>query len=182
MFDERIMNVRILVRIALLTALIVASSWVSIPFGPVPITLHTFFIMLAGMLLGPRYGLYTVLLFIGAGCIGLPVFAGGKAGVGVLMGPTGGYIVGYLALVTLSGFCKTRLWSSAFLLTLGTGIVYTCGTLWLAHSLNMSVSAALGVGMLPFLPGDTLKIAAILAIMYIRQQKHISLPLRNEEQ
>ena len=163
MSETRLASVHRLVRVALMAALITVGSWLSLPIGPVPLTLQTFFIMLAGIWLGPRHGLYACLLFLAAGCLGLPVFAGGKAGAGVLLGPTGGFLIGYLPLVLLSGLTDTRLWRNIALLVAGSLILYALGVWRLMTVLNLTLPAAFSMGALPFLPGDALKIAAALA-------------------
>ena len=102
------MNLRMTVYSALFTALIIIGGYISIPIGPVPIALADFFVMLAGLFLGPRWGLSSVLLFLFLGALGLPVFAGGKAGLAVFMGPTGGFLPGYVLMVFAVGFLSGR--------------------------------------------------------------------------
>lgn len=91
---------------ALLAALIAVGALIQLPIGPVPVTLQTFFIVLAGYILGPVSGAAAMLLYILAGAIGLPIFAGGKAGFAVLFGPTGGYLLGFVGTAYLAGFGK----------------------------------------------------------------------------
>src|SRR5512133_1411896 len=93
---DRLAATHRLVWTALLAACIAAGAWLQLPIGPVPVTLQPLFIVLAGFLLGPARGAAAVALYVLAGVLGMPVFAGGKAGLGVLLGPTGGYLVGFI--------------------------------------------------------------------------------------
>ena len=101
-----------LVWLGLLAALIAAGSAVAIPAGPVPITLQTLFVPLAGLILGVRGGVLVVLLYWAAGCLGLPVFAGGKAGIWVFWGPTGGFLLGFLPAAALCGLAARLTFNS----------------------------------------------------------------------
>ncbi|MGB8933246.1 MAG: biotin transporter BioY, partial [Anaeromyxobacteraceae bacterium] len=90
--EDRLAATHRLVWTALLAACIAVGGWLQLPIGPVPITLQPLFILIAGYLLGPARGAAAVALYVLAGVLGMPVFAGGKAGLGVLLGPTGGYL------------------------------------------------------------------------------------------
>jgi biotin transport system substrate-specific component len=89
---------------ALFAALIVVGAYVAIPFVPVPLVLANFFVILAGLILGPVWGGAAVAVYLVLGIVGLPVFAGGKGGFAVLLGPTGGFLLGYLAAAVAGGF------------------------------------------------------------------------------
>ncbi len=164
---------RPLVLASLFAALTAVGAFVSIPIGPVPIVLQNFFVMLAGLLLGSRWGLAAVGIYLLAGAVGLPVFAGGTAGPARFAGPTGGFLLGYLPVVFLIG--KTvegrppRLVRDLLALTAGALLLYLCGVSWLAVVTGMKATNAIAVGMLPFLAGDALKIAAaVLAARALR--------------
>jgi biotin transport system substrate-specific component len=136
---------------------------IPLPFTPVPVTLQTLAVLLAGCLLGSRRGSLAVLACIGEGAAGLPVFSGGRAGVAHLLGPTGGYLVGFLAAAYVVGFLAERgalrSWPGALLtLVLGNVILYIPGVIWLGAYTGMN--KAVTFGLLPFLVGDGLKIAA----------------------
>jgi biotin transport system substrate-specific component len=88
---------------ALFTALIAVGSWVAIPVAPVPVVLANFFVLLSGLMLGPFWGGLSVLLYLGLGAIGLPVFSGGTGGFAHFLTPTGGFLLGYLAAALLAG-------------------------------------------------------------------------------
>ena len=142
-----------------------AGAYLIIPLPPVPITLQTLFLGLAGALLGAQLGALSQLIYLLIGIIGLPVFSGGKAGLGVLFGPTGGYLIGFVAgawvigaLVNLKknpGF----LWA-ALALSVGTLVIYLFGVAQLSLVAKLSLTKAITVGVLPFLIGDAVKILA----------------------
>lgn len=149
---------------ALFAALIAAGAYMVIPIGPVPIVLQNFFVMLAGLLLGWRWGVACVGIYLLAGAIGLPVFAGGAAGIGRLAGPTGGYLLSYLPAAGIIGWIsgkgKGRLLMDILGMIMGVMIVYAGGVCWLKAISGVSWTKAVSAGLLPFLPGDILKIAA----------------------
>jgi biotin transport system substrate-specific component len=153
---------------ALMAALIAAGAFLSIPIGPVPIVLQNFFVLLAGLLLGPRWGTAAVGVYLLAGACGLPIFAGGLGGLGRIFGPTGGYLVGYLPATVVVGivsraFGKRTAGDLAALIA-GSSIVYACGVPWLKLMTGLTWSKALAAGMLPFLVGDALKVAAAVPV------------------
>ncbi|MCG8565367.1 MAG: biotin transporter BioY [Desulfobacterales bacterium] len=147
---------------ALFVALIAVGAFIAIPIGPVPIVLQNMFVLLAGLLLGPRWGLASVAVYLLVGLAGLPVFAGGTAGVGKLFGPTGGYLLGYLPAVFATGLIsrifKGGMAGNILALVVGSIIVYGAGVPWLKVAFSMSWSKALAAGMYPFILGDILKI------------------------
>ena len=158
---------------SLFAALIAAGAFLAIPIGPVPIVLQNMFVLLTGLLLGPRWGLAGVGIYLLAGAIGLPVFAGGTGGIGRILGPTGGYLIAYLPAVWVVGFVshrakgsqtKGRIVGDAAAMILGTLIIYALGVPYLKTVTGMAWPKAAAVGMLPFLIGDALKIAAAAAI------------------
>lgn len=141
---------------------------IQLPFSPVPITGQTMAVLLVGALLGSRRGALAVLAYIAEGLAGLPVFAGGAAGLTRLFGPTGGYLVGFVAAAFLVGWLAERGWDRRFgttlaAMTLGNLVIYGVGAVWLAVFVG-GVSRAWSLGVVPFLPGDAIKIvlAAVL--------------------
>ena len=141
---------------------------IQLPFSPVPITGQTMAVLLVGALLGSRRGALAVLAYIAEGLAGLPVFAGGAAGLARLFGPTGGYLVGFVAAAFLVGWLAERGWDRRFgttlaAMTLGNLVIYGVGAVWLAVFVG-GVSRAWSLGVVPFLPGDAIKIvlAAVL--------------------
>jgi biotin transport system substrate-specific component len=153
---------------ALMAALTAAGAYIAIPVGPVPIVLQNLFVMLAGLLLGGRWGLTSVGVYLLAGAMGLPVFAGGTGGVGKFVGPTGGYLLGFAAAAYLVGVIaergRGRVAIDLLAMLAGTVVLYAFGVSWLKVVTGMSVSKAVAVGMAPFLIGDLLKIAAAIPI------------------
>lgn len=158
------MSTRTLTLTALLTALLCLIGPVTLPVGPIPLSLTTAILMLMALLLGERAllccGLYLLL-----GLLGLPVFSGFTGGLAALSGPTGGFLPGYLLLTGLSGFVCNKtdhriLQAVGFLA--GTALLYLTGTAWYMHLTGTSALSAMMVCILPFLPGDALKIAAVL--------------------
>ncbi len=152
---------------SLMAALTAVGAFIAIPIGPVPIVLQNMFVMLAGLLLGSRWGLASLGVYILAGICGLPVFSGGGAGIAHFFGPTGGYLIGYLPSVFLIGFISERGRSMLFNLiamVAGTAVVYLFGVTWLKVATGMTFAKSMAVGMLPFLIGDGIKIVAALFI------------------
>jgi biotin transport system substrate-specific component len=133
-----------------------------LPFSPVPITGQTFAVLLIGALYGSKRGPATVVAYLALGVMGLPVFAGGAFGVARLVGPTAGYLVGFIAAAFVVGLLSERgwdrkPWTTATSMIIGNGIIYVAGVLWLSRFVGWQ--AVLNTGFLPFLAGDALKIA-----------------------
>jgi len=156
-----------LVFASLMAALMTAGAYISIPVGPVPIVLQNMFVFLAGLLLGKRWGLASVAVYLLAGACGLPVFAGGTGGIGRIVGPTGGFLIGYLPAVFIVGYISEkgalRFGYDLLAMAAGTVILYACGVTWL-QNLTDKPWLTLAVAMSPFLIGDALKIVAAAAI------------------
>lgn len=144
-----------------------AQIQIPLPFTPVPITGQTFAVLLLPVMLGGWRGPAAVALYVAEGLLGLPFFAGGSAGVAVLAGPTGGYLVGFvlaavvIALLTGSGGNRVRI---ALALVAGNLAIYLCGVPWLAGFVDGGLVAALALGMTPFLIGDAIKLLAALMV------------------
>ncbi len=163
-----------LVLASLFAALTAVGAFIAIPIGPVPIVLQNLFVMLMGLMLGPRWGLAGVAAYLLAGALGLPVFAGGTGGVGRFLGPTGGYLVGYLPSVVVIGWlcrCGRPAWLfDALAVTAGTLVLYCFGVSWLKVVTGMTWGKTMMVGMVPFLPGDIAKmIAAVMMVGTLRR-------------
>ena len=152
---------------AALTAVGALISIPVLPFSPVPVSFQDFFAMLAGLILGPRGGALAVALYLTAGCLGLPVFVGGMAGLAVFLGPTGGYLAGFMvsaAICGLAGGSPLKPFAViALCCALGHTILLLLGSLRLAQVMDISLAKALAVGFLPFVPGSVAKIAAAAA-------------------
>ena len=171
------MNKKILslVFVALFAAIISAGALLAIPIGPVPIALQNFFTLLSGLVLGPLLGTAAVGLFLVAGAIGAPVFAnsGSPMGMARLLGPTGGFLLGYLLGALAAGLIvgapkpgkKTPVWRYIAAVAAGLLIVYVPGLIRLKWYLNISWPQTFMAGFVPFLPGDAVKgvIAGLIA-------------------
>jgi biotin transport system substrate-specific component len=140
-------------------------AWVSIPFFPVPLTLQTLFVLLAGAVM-KRHAVIPVSLYVLLGALGLPVFHTGVAGIGILLGPTGGYLVGFIfaALAVGLAYEHTSVTIRVTGLLAGTVIIYFFGVAWLMYSLTLEFIPAAISGVLPFIPGDVIKIYAAYMI------------------
>jgi biotin transport system substrate-specific component len=162
-------KLRRMVFASLMAALTAVGAYIYVPIGPVPIVLSTLFVLLSGLLLGSRWGLASMCLYLLVGAIGIPVFAGGKGGLAHFLGPTGGYLFGYLLASLLTGMISERshgnsIWEMIAVI-IGSLAIYGFGVPWLKMVTQMSWSKALLVGMVPFLIGDAVKatVALILA-------------------
>lgn len=158
----------------------------AIPIGilPVPITLQSMGAMLVGLLLGPRKGAFALVALLGLVAIGLPVLAGGRGGLAVLVGPTAGYMIGWVAAALVVGLAARRaqaltspVWRGgayfgACLLG-GVLVVHVCGVIWLAYVAGLGFGKAT-LGTLLFVPGDVLK-AALAALVCLRMETFITL-------
>lgn len=159
---------------ALFAALIAAGTFISIPLplSPVPIVLQNLFALLAGLVLGPAMGAAAVALYLIAGIIGAPVFAGATGGIVRLIGPTGGFLIGYLLAGLTAGLIagfprpgkKTPLRRIAAAAFTGLLLVYLPGLAWLKISTGGTWAAALAGGFIPFIPGDLVKGVVAAAI------------------
>jgi len=132
-----------------------------LPFSPVPVTMQTFGVILVGALLGSKRGALSMIAYIAEGGAGLPVFAGGKFGFIVLLGPTGGYLLGFVAAAFIVGWFAERgwdrrCWSTVVAMSLGTIVIYICGLAWLVRFVG--VELVFKAGLYPFLPGAAVKI------------------------
>jgi biotin transport system substrate-specific component len=179
------MSTREIATAGLFAGLIAAGALIAIPIGPVPFTLQVLFVLMAGLLLRPRAALAAVAVYLLIGAIGLPVFSGGKGGLAVLVGPTGGYLVGFalaapLVSILSGGLARRRTEpgrpgprvapASSVLRGVaclaGLIAIYAPGALWLARVGGFGLSKALALGTLPFLPFDLLK--AVIAVVAVR--------------
>ena len=145
--------------------LIALGSWVSVPFFPVPLTLQTLFVLLAGAVMH-RYGVIPVTLYIVLGATGLPVFHNGIAGIGVLLGPTGGYLAGFIPAALCTGLAYEQPSPAIRILGLAAATVAILGSgvFWIILSTGIGTGPAMIIGMLPFLPGDAVKAFAAYKI------------------
>lgn len=163
------MKIRNMVFTALFAAIICVIAPFKIPIGAVPITLATFAIYVAASVLNWKYGTLAIIVYILIGLVGLPVFAGFEGGVHKLVGPTGGFIIGYIPCALLIGLLvdkyENKKWLYPIAMLLGTAVLYVFGTVWFMISLKYTLAAALTACVVPFLIFDAVKIilASVLA-------------------
>ena len=143
---------------ALVTAVICVLGPLAVPIGPVPVSLGVLGVFLAIYILGVRQGTIACLLYLLIGLVGMPVFSGFSGGVGKLLGPTGGYLIGYIPMALIAGWFIDRFYDRVVLqvvgMILGLVVLYAFGTVWLAFQADMSFGAALSAGVIPFIPFD----------------------------
>jgi len=151
------------------TALIAIAARASVPMFPVPMTLQTLAILMVGLTFGARMGAATLLAYLAEGAMGLPVFAGGGAGLAYMMGPTAGFLLGFVAMAWLAGLAADRGLAKGFVgtavaATLASAIIYIPGLAWPAAMMGKSIPDLLSGWMMPFLVGDVVKalIAALI--------------------
>jgi len=162
-------DVTLIVGAALLTA-ICAQIVFPLPGSPVPITGQTFAVLLSGAALGSRRGALAMTLYLLLGLVGLPVYSDGGAGVEVLWGATGGYLVGFIVAAYVVGrLSEARfdrsLWKALPLFTVGSMIVFVFGVPWLAVAADISLGQAFALGFIPFIPGGIVKAIAAAAAL-----------------
>jgi biotin transport system substrate-specific component len=136
---------------------------IPLPFTPIPITGQTFAVLLVGASLGSRRGAASLGLFLLLGLSGLPFFAGGAGGISVLLGPTGGFLIGFILAAWLVGLLAgrgldRRIPSAVLSFLAGELVIYLCGVAWL--SFYLGIPGAIAAGFLPFVIGDAIKLAA----------------------
>jgi biotin transport system substrate-specific component len=155
--------------VVVFSAFVALTAQVEIPLWPVPITLQTLGVLFTGAVLGSRRGALSMLLYLAEGLVGLPVFAGGASGIAQLLGPTGGYLIGFVLAAGVVGWLAERGWDqrpvwTALAMVVGNLVIYAVGVSWLAVYLG-DLGTALVQGALIFVIGDLVKIAvATLAL------------------
>ncbi len=153
------------------TVALTISAKIQVPFYPVPMTMQTFAVLVIGMTFGWRLGGATVALYLAEGAFGLPVFAGTpERGIGLayMMGPTGGYLVGFAVSAAVVGYLAARgwdrnVWTTLAAMTLGTAVIFGFGYAWLGGLIGYE--KAFAVGVVPFLYGAAFKIALAAAVL-----------------
>ncbi|MCD4802114.1 MAG: biotin transporter BioY [Anaerolineales bacterium] len=158
-------------------AIVISASWLlaisaqfsfNLPFSPVPVTGQTLAVLLIGSLLGKNQGAAAVGLYLLQGAAGLPVFAGGKSGFITLVGPTGGYLIGFIAAAYIVGILAELRYNKSLIYTgfsmlIGTLVIYIFGLFWLVQFVGES--SALQLGLFPFLVGDFVKILSGVIVL-----------------
>ena len=147
----------------------------AIPVSPVPISLTNLAVYFAIYVLGMKRGTISYCIYLLLGLVGLPVFSAFTGGAGKLFGPTGGYLIGFIFMALICGLFiekwEKKIYMHFIGMVLGTAVCYVFGTAWLAFTAHMGFGAALAAGVIPFIPGDLVKIIiAMIAGPIIRKQ------------
>jgi biotin transport system substrate-specific component len=161
-----------LVAAALIAAFMAATGWIAIPVGPVPVTLQIFGVVLAALLLSWQWAAVALGIYLLLGAAGVPVFSLGTAGVGVVLGPTGGYVIGFALAAPAGAWIRQtlerrgmeQLFADACSAATVIAVVYLMGWVQLAAVTNMGLLKAFLVGVVPFVLPDAVKAAVAIAI------------------
>ncbi len=154
--------------IGLMTAItcILGPLSIPIPFSVVPISFTSLAIYFTVFLLGWKKGTVSYLIYLLTGLVGVPVFSGFSGGPGKLLGPTGGYLIGFVFLAVISGIFFEKFIGKRYMyalgMVIGLMITYILGTAWLAFQLDMTFYKGLYLGVIPYIPGDMIKIVVVL--------------------
>ena len=162
---------------ALFAALTAVSAQMSVPIGPVPVTLQVFLVLLSGLVLGARLGFLSQLVYVLMGAVGIPVFANFQGGFAVLYGPTGGYIAAFPIAALIAGYLAEKSGGKTGMIIgslAGVGVIYLLGWLRLGLFLAGDFYKAFLLGVLPFIPVDVIK-AALAVLIADRVRKAIDL-------
>ncbi|MDR1488099.1 MAG: biotin transporter BioY [Deltaproteobacteria bacterium] len=155
------------VRLAIWGAMMALGAWISFPVGPVPITMQTYFLFVAGFVEGPRAA-WAAGLYLLAGLLGLPVFTGAVAGPALMLGPTVGYALSFPLIAAICGLGRRKpVQSPARLFLFGLiaiAVLYLCGSIGLTFTRGLSLTSAIGVNLV-FIPGDLIKLSAAVAVV-----------------
>lgn len=167
-------------QISLLVSLMIIGAWITIPlpFSPVPLTFQLLIVLLCPFILGSSGAFAAILLYLLMGSIGLPVFSGMHGGLHMLVGPTGGYLFGFLIVMPLMGALSKR--NMLFSLIMGLLIIYACGVSYLAILTQISFSKALLLGFVPYLPLDILKIL-LVRLLLLKYKKVLTMECSLDE-
>ena len=162
------MEIKDMIKVALFTSLTMIGGMLSINIGPVPITMQTVFVLLSGLVLGPKLGSYSQMIYILLGLVGLPVFAGGMSGPASFLSPSFGFVIGFILAANTVGWISQSLEYNRKNITLaliiGNGVIFLIGIPYMYFILNiymgnsLNIIEILNVGLIPFIPGEILKI------------------------
>jgi biotin transport system substrate-specific component len=171
MYKEQTFSVRDITQIGIFTALTAVGAFISIPIGPVPITLQTFFVLLSGIILGSKKAMFSQITYLLLGLIGFPIFSGFSGGLQHIFKPSFGFIVGYVTAAYVVGKLTEEKTATRYLwaaVLTGTFIIYAFGLPYMYYILNImlnnnfSINRIFQLGMFAFIPGDVLKAVIII--------------------
>ena len=179
MLNSSLRSPRRLAWILGMTALMAVGAYIQLPLGPVPLSLQTFFVLLAGFVLGPAHGALAAALYLAAGVVGLPVFAGGSSGIASLAAPTGGFLLSFVPMAAIAGVATRNVsqswsWSRGFAWGAVASVgAFVLGVPWLALVLDLDWRDALDIGCLPFLPGAVIKLVLSVATNRLLEMRRL---------
>jgi biotin transport system substrate-specific component len=153
-----------MIKAALMAALTAVGAFIMIPIGPVPITLQSFFVLLSGRLLGKKYGVLAQITYLLLGAFGLPIFSGGRGGLGVIAGPTGGFLISFALAAWIAANYSGNKKKDFFILAAAVLSNYMIGSLYFTFVTGTGIIASLNLTVIPFIPGDLLKIFMVLLL------------------
>ncbi|RCW49960.1 MULTISPECIES: biotin transporter BioY [unclassified Halanaerobium] len=158
------MNTKKIVKTGIMAALTIVGAYiiVPLPFSPVPITLQTFFVLFSGRILGKKHGALSQIIYLLIGIAGLPVFAAGTGGIGILLGPTGGFLLAFPAAAWTAGYYTDNKIKDFFIYLGAAVITYLIGCSYFIFLTGTDILSAVNLTILPFLPGDILKITVLI--------------------
>jgi len=163
-------NVKPMIYAALFAAITAIGALVEIPIpiSPVPLTLQVFFVLLAGLVLGSRWAGTGMVVYLLLGIVGFPVFSGGSSGIGTILGPTGGYLIGFVPAAFVTGRITETFGRSTpavvCAMIVGLAAIYIPGVVQLSIVAGLTVRESIVIGVLPFLIGDSVKLTAALIV------------------
>lgn len=165
---EKKLSIQQIAVIGVMTAVICILAPFSIPIGVVPISFTNLAVYIALYVLGVKKGTISYVIYLLIGLVGVPVFSSFTSGPGKLFGPTGGYLIGFIPMAVIAGIFIDKFIDKMYLcflgMVLGTAVCYLFGTAWLAYEASMTFSQALAAGVIPFIPGDLVKIVIAMLI------------------
>ena len=166
-----------IVLVGVFVAIISICAWISIPMVPIPITLQILGVFITASILGAKLGTVSIIIYILLGAVGLPVFSNFTGGFGILLSPTGGFIIGFIFTALTIGIItsfKNSILTNTLAMLLGLLLCYTFGTVWYCIYANVDFITAVLICVVPFLIGDSVKIC-ISAILVTKLKKHIKI-------
>ena len=166
-----------IVLVGVFVAIISICAWISIPMVPIPITLQILGVFITASILGAKLGTVSIIIYILLGAVGLPVFSNFTGGFGILLSPTGGFIIGFIFTALTVGIItsfKNSILTNTLAMLLGLLLCYLFGTLWYCIYANVDFITAVLVCVVPFLIGDAVKIATA-SILVTKLKKHIKI-------
>ena len=166
-----------IVLVGVFVAIISICAWISIPMVPIPITLQILGVFITASILGAKLGTVSIIIYILLGAVGLPVFSNFTGGFGILLSPTGGFIIGFIFTALTIGIItsfKNSILTNTLAMLLGLLLCYLFGTVWYCIYANVDFITAVLICVVPFLIGDAVKIATA-SILVTKLKKHIKI-------